>query len=282
MLFARHIFPLLLSSLLLAPMAAPAALAESAAMQLGTAAVDLPDSTAQTVRLELDQARFSEHSVGKLILSLKDVDFRQGQLSSLGAELHDGQFDQVVVDAMNIDTDAFSFDTFELLNHRRFVLDQPITGRVSLSLSEDSLNRFITNPRTLKKLEDAIKKQTGGIKLVTFSNPSIRLYKDKYVQLAMNTVVAGGVVVPMQMQGKLGLKSGNLQIQNLELTSEKNQLNLPVDVVNLLEDKLNDLINLEKLGKKDFIIHADSMSIKKGVIALNGSAKFTRLSFGKD
>lgn len=254
--------------------------AEEKVLASGVAAIDIPQTKAKLVQLELNDAKFSEFGVNKLTLSLHDVDFQQGSLSSLGIDLANGDFDPILVDRMTVNTQAFQFDPFALMNQRRFELAQPITGSVTLAISENSLNRFLKNPKTIGKIENAIQKKTGGIKLVSFQNPSLRLLKGNEVEVDMTATVAEGIAVPVQILGELALKDQNLAFTNLRMNSQDNAVPLPTDISRVMEKQLNDMINLEKLGKKSFVIRANSLKMKKGLVEVAGNATFTRLEIG--
>lgn len=246
----------------------------------GVVALDLPDSSAQSVSLDIVKGRFSEYSVGRIILTGSGIDFRNGTLQGLKADILEGDFDSLLVDKMALVAPAFSFDTMQLLNNRSFVLSQPVTAKVSIAISETGLNRFLANPKTLGKIEKAIQKQTGGIKLVTFSNPSFHLAGGNKVKMNVTGVVAQGLSVPMEMTGLLAIQSGQLNIQNMQITSSGNQLELPLDVAKSFQSKINEMIDFKRLGKNSMVINADTMKVTGKTLNIEGHATLTKLQFG--
>jgi len=246
----------------------------------GAVALDLPDSSAQSISLDIVKGRFSDYSVGHIILSAAGMDFRNGSLQSLKTELTDANFDNLLVDKLQMDAPGFSFDTMQLMNNRTFVLSQPVTAKVNLTLSEDSLNHFLANPKTLAKIEKSIQKQTGGLKLLTFSNPSLSLLGGNRLRVNVTGVVAQGLAVPMEMNGNLALSDGQLVVQNMKLTSGGNDLQLPTDVAKSFQDKLNDMINFKKLGKSSLVITADKLKFQGKNLHIEGHATLTKLQFG--
>jgi hypothetical protein len=246
----------------------------------GVVALDLPDSSAQSVSLDIVKGRFSDYSVGRIILTGSGIDFRNGTLQGLKADILEGDFDSLLVDKMALVAPAFSFDTMQLLNNRSFVLSQPVTAKVSIAISEAGLNRFLANPKTLGKIEKAIQKQTGGIKLVTFSNPSFHLAGGNKVKMNVTGVVAQGLSVPMEMTGLLAIQSGQLNIQNMQITSSGNQLELPLDVAKSFQSKINEMIDFKRLGKNSMVINADTMKVTGKTLNIEGHATLTKLQFG--
>lgn len=244
----------------------------------GVVLIDLPASSAESIRLDIKQARLAAQSVGRLILDAQGIDFKKGALTSLGAEVQDGNFDNILVDKLTLNTTAFSFDTLELLNHRRFVLDHAINAAVSMKISEQSLNKFVSNPKTIEKIQKAVSKKTGGMNLISFSNPSLKLMGGNRVKLTLNSTLGNAVVAPMELNGNLAVKSGKLSFENLQLKSNGTQL--PVDISDVFEKKLNEMIDLEKLGKNNFVIQAEKLSVTGKMLEISGNAALTRLDFG--
>ena len=280
------------SILLLAPLvpfahAAPPASVSSrtvamAPIQAGTASmVDLPDSLAKSVTLNIEDARFASRSVGHLTLRATNIDFRQGVLSALHANLKQGNLDNnVLVDELTIDTEGFRFDTLELLNHQRFVLREPIQAGVSLLMSEASLNTFVSHPKTIQRLEKALQKKTGGIRVITLTQPRLRLQGRNAVDLLMNVIVGQSLVTPVEIKGKLKIDDRQrLVFDRLKITS--GGALLPVDIAHVIEKQLNDAINLKKMGGKHFVIAAERLKITSKTLQISGHATMTRLEFGK-
>lgn len=246
----------------------------------GVMALDLPDSSAQSVSLDIVKGRFSDYSVGRITLTGAGIDFRNGNLQGLKADIAEGDFDNLVVDKLSLNAPAFSFDTMQLINNHTFVLAQPVTAKVNLQMSEAGINRFLANPKTMGKIEKAIQKQTGGIKLITFSNPSFNLLGGNKIKLNMTGIVAQGLAVPMEMTGKLGLQGGQLAIQDMQIASGGNNLQLPLDVAQSFQDKINEMINFKRLGKNSMVITADSMKVSGKTLNIDGHATLTKLQFG--
>lgn len=246
----------------------------------GVMALDLPDSSAQSVSLDIVKGRFSEYSVGRITLTGSGIDFRNGTLQGLSADILEGDFDSLLVDKFSLIAPAFSFDTMQLLNNRSFVLAQPVTAKVKLALSEAGLNRFISSPKTLSKIEKSIQKQTGGLKLITFSKPSLSLLAGNKVKMNVTGLVAQGLAVPLEMTGKLVIQAGQLAITNMALSSEGSDLQLPLDVAKSFQDKLNEMIDFKRLGKNSMVITADSMKLTGKTLMIDGHATLTKLQFG--
>lgn len=246
----------------------------------GVMALDLPDSSAQTVSLDIVQGRFSDYSAGRITLTGSGIDFRNGNLKGLTADVREGDFENMLVDKLSLQAPAFSFDTMQLLNNHTFILSQPVTAKVNLVISEAGINRFLANPKTLGKIEKSIQKQTGGLKLITFSNPSLNLVGSNRVKLNVTGLVAQGLAVPLEMTGRLTLVQGQLGIQDMAVSSGGNDLQLPLDVAKSFQDKINELIDFKRLGKNSLQINADSMKINGKSLMIDGHATLTRLQFG--
>jgi hypothetical protein len=84
----------------------------------GVMALDLPDSSAQSVSLDIVKGRFSSYSVGRVTLTGSGIDFRNGTLQGLKADIAEGDFENLLVDKLSLLAPAFSFDTMQLLNNQ--------------------------------------------------------------------------------------------------------------------------------------------------------------------
>lgn len=247
----------------------------------GVVALDLPDSSAKSVSLNIIQGRFSDYSAGSISLVGSGVDFRQGNLQKLQADIKEGNFDNLLVESMSIIAPAFSFDTMQLLNNQTFVLKEPVDAIVKMSISEKSINQFLANPKTLSKIEKAIQKQTGGIKLLSFSNPSFQLLSGQKVKLQVTGLLGQGIPIPLEMDGGLSINSkGQLGITDLKLSSNGSSVQMPVNVADTFQKKLNELIDFQRLAKNSMVITADNIVTSSKTLKLTGHAKLTKLRFG--
>lgn len=246
----------------------------------GVMAMDLPDSSAQSISLDIVQGRFSDYSVGRITLAASGMDFRNGTLQGLKADITEGNFDNLMVDKLNIAAPGFSFDTMQLLNNRTFVLAQPVSAQVNVVITEAGINRFLANPKTMEKIEKSIQKQTGGLKLLTFSSPNLTLLSGNKVKLTVNGVVGQGLSVPLEMNGRMGIQNGQLRMSGMKITSGGNDVQLPVDISSTFEDKINEMIDFKRLGKNSMVITADSMKVTGKTMTIQGHATLTKLKFG--
>lgn len=273
----NHLLPLLsAAAILLAPAAQAAEVLSS-----GVSAVDIPVSSAKSVTLDIEDGQFSDYLAQRITLTARGIDFREGTLSGLTTNVHHATFDQIRFDDLRLQTGPFSFNTMELLNRQRFVLDQAVTANVELRITEQDLNFFIQHPATLSKIEQAIAKKTGGLNLISFSQPRIDLLGGGNIRLYVTSLVAQGLAVPMEMSGKLALKNGDLALSNLKLVSQKEEVPLPVNITGPFQDRLNEMISFKKLGKKSMVINGTSMNMTRDQLTVTGTAALTRLEFGK-
>ncbi len=270
--------------LFLLTLALPFSIAQAEEVTLinaGTVGItDLPTSSARSITLDIQDARFSSRSVGRLKLQANGIDFKQGVLQSLKADMINGHFDNnIKVDEFIINTNSFSFDTLELLSHQRFILDQPVTAQVELHISEENLQNFFAHPKTVTKLEQAIRKKTGGMDLIRFSNPTLDLLGGEKIRMNLMVVVGQAIAAPITIEGQMKIKRQKLMFRDLKVTSSDTAL--PVDIASAIQSQLNKLVDLEKLGaKNNFVILARSVKGTKHKVSITGLATMTRLEFG--
>jgi hypothetical protein len=239
---------------------------------------DLPDSTADSVRLDIQNGRFAQQSVGRLVLDARGIDFRQGVLKGLGAEIHAGFFERLPVDWLKLESSGFAFDTMELLNRRRFVLSQPVQANIALRISENSLNQYLADPKTLEKLERAVAKKTGNLLAIRFTQPHIDLLTKNRVRLNLTTQIGDVAATPLEMLGQVQARNGKLAFRDLTLTS--NGVAFPIDVASALESKLNEVIDLQRLAKQQLDIRTEKVTVNNRQLEVQGLAALQRLEFG--
>ena len=249
-------------------------------INLGKAKVmDLPVSSADKLQIVMTNARFDRESVGQLNLSLNGLNLRDGMLQGMSAKVSNGQFENIPVKLLEITSGAFSFDTMTFLNQRKFLLDSPVQGNVTLEVTEKDLNKFLKNPETIERLEKAIAKRTGNIRLVRLTQPELELRGKNDLRMKLTLSLGEAVASQMVADGHLALKDGN-PVFSLKQVSSAN-MPLPVDVAHLIEKEMNKLLNLKKLGKGDVTINANTLDVTKKLITVKGTATLNKLSFGK-
>jgi hypothetical protein len=264
-------------SLLLALNALPGFTMEPIAVG-GATVTDIPAGSADSVRFDIQKGRFAEQSVDKLSLTATGIDFKQGKLQGLSANMMNAQFDALVLDAMSLTTGAFTFDPMELMNRRRFLLSQPVAGQVQIKLSEAHLNQYFSHPHTLEKLEKAANKKLGNIGLIKLSNPNLSLLGKNSLKAIMMLSLGGAVGTPVELVGNLNLNQGKIVLSDVNLTS--NGTALPFDLVSVFTSKFNEAIDLEKLGKKTFVVNVNKLTTVGKTLDLSGNVRLTKLEFG--
>ncbi|MDX2085410.1 MAG: LmeA family phospholipid-binding protein [Candidatus Melainabacteria bacterium] len=260
------------------PAAKPPSSAATAKPGLVTAGVQgyaLPNAGVEAVRVDLKKGFFAGFSADHMVLNLQGINLQHGSMQTLHALMEDAFLDFVPLDRVEIHTNAFQFDTFQLINNRRIVLDRPIAGHVNLQLTEQNLNVLLAQPKTKEKLERAIAKQTGNLKLVEINAPVLEMLgKDKF-RLTFQTAMAGALTVPVEMEGTLALRQGELSFSNLQMVSAG--LPLPVDLAKVLEAHLNKVLDFKTLGGRYFDLKATRLDTQHKKITLEGTATLTQL-----
>ena len=244
----------------------------------GANVVDVPAGSADSVRFDIQKGRFAEQSVDKLSLTATGIDFKQGKLQGLMADMTNAQFEHLTLDAMKLTTGAFAFDPMELMNRRRFLLSQPVNGQVQIKLSEAHLNQYFSHPHTLEKLEKAANKKLGNMGLVKLSNPNLVLLGKNKLKAAMNLSLGGAVGTPVELIGNLGVQQGKIMLTDVNMTS--NGTALPIDLASVFTSKFNEAIDLEKLGKKTFVVNVSKLNTLGKTLDLTGQVRLTKLEFG--
>lgn len=241
--------------------------------------VDLPVSSAKRLAIDITDGRFQNESVSHMSLVGNTVDFRAGTMQSFSADLKNLTVKNVPVDTLNLVTSPLSFDTYQLLNNQRLIMRKPVSATMTLELSEGSLNKFLANPSTLKSIEKALSKSTGGMSLINFSNPNLTLSGKNKVRLNVMANLGGAVAVPLVMDGNLGVNgTGDVAFQNLSVSSGGGMF--PPEVATVMQQKLNEQISFKRLSSDALKLHAKEIASGKNGVIIHGTADVTKLSFG--
>lgn len=239
---------------------------------------DIPSGSAKRIELTIEDGRFDEHSSGELTLLLENIDFKAGKAANLTADVRDGHFDAVLLDELHFETGAFAFDSLELMNSRRFVMKQPVNAKLYLEISEDNMQAFLSNPKTIGKLEKAIAKNTGGLRLIRFTNPVLNFEGRERFKLTLNVLLGGAALAPIDMFGKMAVDNGRVVFKELAVGEKANQL--PVDIARVFENQLNKMFDLRDKGGSQFQITADDFDITNSRLKVDGHVRIEALELG--
>ncbi|MBX2860602.1 MAG: LmeA family phospholipid-binding protein [Vampirovibrio sp.] len=242
--------------------------------------MDVPNSKAQSISFNLHGGIFNNQKIGSLNVSVQGIDFKYGKLQKFSAHTKNSQFNFFPVDELKITTPAFKFNPIELSKNQRFIMPKPVRANITLKMSEGSLNKLVSHPTTVDKLESGVAKVTGNFRLIKFFEPKLQLSGGQNLELSLVVTFGDTFALPVKMNGQLVHKNQNVQIENMQMATGNNKL--PKQLSKIIQDQLNKLFDLNQAGgNKDFSIKATSMRIVGKIVVVQGYASLSKLQFGK-
>ena len=245
--------------------------------------------------IDLEDGQFLDTAVDKLNLQAKDLDVQAGTLGSLHIFVQGGHIHDFIFDKLQMDTDGnLKFDSGTLLNHRLLQFESPAQANVSVTISQQSLNRFLSSPKTLERLSITANKKAGalvglaslvGIKVnqIGLSVDSADVKLERHNKFKMNFVSRiglGDLGLPIngQIEGQLALEDGILTIADAHVSTGGQEI--PQELSKFLLKKIN-LIPALSQKSEDIHFNFTNLKVLSGKqIQLRGTAAVNRLRFG--
>jgi hypothetical protein len=254
--------------------------------------VDVNSGRFGKLEVDLTDGQFLDTGVDRLHMVAKDLDVREGVLKSLDIAVHGGHLHDFVFDQLNLTTDGqLNFDSGVFLNHRILQFTQPAQAQVSALISQESLNTFLASPKTLSRLSVSAGKSANAIaSLVGLNNgfvglnvthANLTLQKSNKVAVDVDSNVGVGQVgLPIngQVEGKLALQDGKLDVQDMHITTAGQEL--PPEMSKVLLNKINSIASSAQKSNDIQFQFTDLKVVSGKNIQLKGTAVISRLRFG--
>ncbi len=245
-------------------------------------------------KLEIDIAdgEFMHGSCKNLHLTAADLDLNKGVLQSLNINITDGHVKDFIIDSLTLSSQgAMTFDTGIMFNHRIIEFKEPTEAQVTVEISQDSLNKFMNSPSTLDRLSLNASKKSGLIASLfgenapsiglSISNAKMKLEKSDRATLTFDSRVGMGqmaVPIPVEIQSKLALVDGWIQLQDTRLMTSGQELSPQIS--QFIVQKVNGLSNLGNRSD-DIQFKFTDLKVRQGKgFVVTGTAQIKRLRFG--
>ena len=253
----------------IAPAVPPAAAAPI--LVAPTSMIDLNSGRFAKLSIDLQNAQFHDTSIDRANVTASEMDFRQGSLNSLNIDIVGGRFQQFIFDEMILTTGGnLHFDPNILLQEKVLQFSTPARADVSVSVSQDSLNKFLADPHTLANLSVTVSKRLGALASlfgagvanlgVTMKEAHVVLNKGNKMVIAVTADLGmGGVGVPLsfEVDAQLGIKDGWVDVSDTHLMTNGQEISPQLS--EMLVKKVN---SLASWGHKSDDIQFDFTDIK--------------------
>ncbi len=257
--------------------------------------VDVNSGRFGKLEVDLEDGQFLDTAVDKLHLLAKSLDVEAGTLRSLNIYIEGGHVRDFIFDKLKMETSGdLSFNSGVLLNHKLLQFEQPAQANVSVVISQNSLNKFLSSPRTLERLSISANKKANalaglanlvGIKInqvgLIIDSASVKLAKHNRFKMDFTSKIGlGNLGLPLigQIQGELALQDGALVINDPHLTTGGQEI--PQELANFLLKKVNLIPSLSQTSEDIRFNFTDLKVLSNREIQLRGTAYVSRLRFG--
>jgi hypothetical protein len=255
--------------------------------------VDLTTAKFGRLDVTLRDAYFLDADVRDLRLSAENMDMNKGTLDTLSIQVDRGAFEGFTVDSLRMWTrGALNFDVPKLLNDKVLQFHQPATANVRVSVTQDSLNKFLNAPFVLERLSGSARKRVPILSTLarqdvnfgfTFLKGNLVLEPENRVKLAMDSKLGMGKVgvnMALAAETKLLLSEGWVQLADTRLTT--GDKSVPKDLAERIVTRIN---SLSKWGTQSDDIKfqfTDLNVVPNERLELQGTALINRLRFARN
>ncbi len=193
---------------------------------------------------------------------------------------------------MSINTQGdLKFNPGIFLNHNLLQFTEPATAIVTATISEKSLNSFLNSPVTLNRLSVKAGGKAAALASLIGVNPAnlglnisqaeLEIKKGDAIFIDFQSSIGMGQIglpINAQIQGKLGLNDGLLNVSDLHLLNSGQEIS--ADLSNLLLKKIANVFQSAQNSADIRFRFTDLKVAPHKHIQLKGTAEINRLRFG--
>jgi hypothetical protein len=252
--------------------------------------LDLNSGLCRKMEFDLSGGQSKEASVDNLHVITQDLDMRQGVLGSFDIGLRGGHYEEFTIDQLRItSTTPVGFNPDALLNRRAFEFTRPASANVSAVISQNSLNRFISSPRTLQLLSQGaqtnmpsfLNQLIGAALQVHFQQAALKLLPENRVQIDLKAnvdVMHSESILPVTLITRLGLAQGWVNLSDTRILTSGQELSPELSA--LVVGRINRLAEWGSHNNDIQFTFTQLNVIPGDRFELVGTAQIKRLRFG--
>lgn len=257
--------------------------------------VDVNNGRFGKLEIDLEEGQFLDTAVEKLHLLARNLDIQSGTLKSLSVQIKGGRVRDFLFDKLDMSTpEDLKFDPGIMVNHRILQFTTPAQANVAVTISQESLNKFLSAPNTLERFSTSATKRAGalvslanmvGIKMnqigLSVHSANLKLQRHNRFSLALDSKLGVGNLgldINGVINGDLTLQNGVLAINNPQLITNGHEI--PPEIAQILLKRIN-LIPALSQQSEDIRFNFNELKVSAGKrIELRGIAYVSRLRFG--
>lgn len=243
------------------------------------------NSKMDNMKLEFNNVNFQNSFFNKLLITLINADFTNGTIDNISVNSLGFQKKDLLIDEVSIELKNLVINTDSLFSKQVFALSKPAEAIGTLIVTEKSINSILNQPQVLSRLKNIVQLPKGMSRIstetVSLVDPKASIISQNRIQVEMKAAIANFIKIPVNFSANLTLLNNKLLFTQPMISSSG--MVLPDEVTNLLNNKLNEIINIEdKLNNNDIDIKITSLQMHPGQkIIVNGRALISKLNLGK-
>ncbi len=247
--------------------------------QINTARMD-------SLNIELNNATFKKFNTGKLSINLINTNFITGEISRLIVTVIDINTKDLYLNRLGFTLNNVNFTPERLIKDQELILKNPVRAKAYIQITETGINQTLNQPKVLEKLSNVtrtkIKKLgielSGG--LISFQEPEARILENNRIEIAMKATLSNLVGFPVKYSAILTLVDSKLALVNPRLNASG--VTLPGEVTQILNNKLSELLDVDKRLKDDAQVNITDVKVIPGqYVLINGDAIIHKLRYSK-
>lgn len=243
------------------------------------------NSKMDNMKLEFNNVNFQKSFFNKLLINLTNADFTNGTIDNVIVNSFGFQKKDLLIDEVDIALKGLALNTDSLFTKQMLVLSKPVEALGTIIITEKSINSILNQPQVLDKLKNIVQmpKTLPGLPngMVSLVDPRASIVSNNRLQLDMKASIANIIRIPVCFSANLSLINNKLLFTDPKISSSG--LVLPNEVTNMVNNKLNDIINIDdKFNNNDIAVKITSLQMLPGQkITVNGKALISKLNLGK-
>jgi hypothetical protein len=238
------------------------------------------------LNIDINNAYFQKANVGKLNITGNNVDLSTGKIDSITFQAKNIQIKDLLLDQADLTLKDISFNSDNLIHQKELVLKQPVEAQISILSTEFGLNTMLNQTKVLDKFSNVAnaKIQKFGLEinggLISFKGPKVLILANNCLQIDMNAFIFNLINFPVSFYTTLAISNNKIILTNPKLVTSG--FGLPDNIAQILNDKINSLLNMEDKVDENFEIKVTSIQMTPGKsILVYGTTRTKKLRFGK-
>lgn len=240
----------------------------------------------EKLNISFNNVTFKKSFINNLNINASNVDFSEGKIGDLSAKSSGFINNKIILDNLEIAFKNVFFYTDSLFSGQKFILKKPVKTQAKARITQLSLNKTLNQPKLLNELSNLTRARINNlgidlnIGLISFHNPKARILPNNTIQIEMMGSMSPLFSFPVKYITTLNISNSKLILTSPQLIASG--IALPIEVTNLLNQKLSSIMDIDERLKEDAEVTITSINmIPDKEITITAEAIIKKLEFSK-